>query len=52
MATATEEVEQIESIARDKSLTAMVGHTFLYNPAVRYVKGLIDSGDLGYIRYL
>jgi predicted dehydrogenase len=30
----------------------MVGHTFLYNAAVRYVKGLIDSGEIGHIRYI
>jgi predicted dehydrogenase len=30
----------------------MVGHTFLYNSAVRYVKKLIDSGELGDIRYI
>ncbi len=30
----------------------MVGHTFLFNSAVRYIKTLIDSGDLGDIRYI
>ena len=30
----------------------MVGHTFLFNSAVRYVKTLIDSGELGEIRYI
>ena len=30
----------------------MVGHTFIYNAAVRYVKKLIDAGDLGEIRYI
>ena len=30
----------------------MVGHTFLYNSAVRYVKELIDKGELGDIRYI
>jgi len=30
----------------------MVGHTFLYNAAVRYVKKLIDERALGDIRYL
>jgi predicted dehydrogenase len=30
----------------------MVGHTFLFNSAVRYVKKLIDSGELGDIRYI
>ena len=30
----------------------MVGHTFLFNSAVRYVKSLIDAGRLGEIRYI
>jgi predicted dehydrogenase len=46
------EVEEIEGFQRNKKLIVMVGHTFLYNAAVRYVKGLIDSGTLGDIRYI
>jgi predicted dehydrogenase len=30
----------------------MTGHTFVYNSAVRYVKKLIDSGELGELRYI
>ncbi len=30
----------------------MVGHTFLYNGAVRRIKSMIDSGELGEIRYI
>jgi predicted dehydrogenase len=30
----------------------MVGHTFIYNSAVRHVKQLIDNGELGEIRYI
>ena len=52
MATSVAEVEQIGELAEKKTLVAMVGHTFLYNSAVRYVKQLIDSGDLGEIRYI
>lgn len=52
MATTLEEVEKIGQLARRKKLVAMVGHTFLYNPAVRFVKKLIDSGELGKIRYI
>lgn len=52
MATSVEEVEQIGRLAKGKSLVAMAGHTFLYNAAVRYMKQLIDSGDLGEIRYI
>jgi predicted dehydrogenase len=46
------EVDRIGSLARTGNLVAMVGHTFLYNAAVRYVKRLIDSSELGDIRYI
>jgi|TARA_Y100000294_G_scaffold176891_1_gene200625 predicted dehydrogenase len=52
MATSVEEVEEIGKLAEEKGLVAMVGHTFLYNSAVRYVKKLIDSRVLGDIRYI
>lgn len=52
MATSTSEVDEIGRLAREKGLVAMVGHTFLYNPAVRYLKGLIDADELGDIRYI
>ena len=29
-----------------------VGTNFIYNPAVRYVKRLIDAGELGDVRYV
>jgi len=52
MATTIEEVDQIGILAEQNNLVAMAGHTFLYNSAVRYVKKLIDGGDLGDIRYI
>lgn len=52
MARTVDEVEKIGAIAKKNDLTAMVGHTFLYNSAVRYLKQLIDSGQLGEIRYI
>lgn len=52
MARSVEEVEKIGILARENGLLAMVGHTFLFNAAVRYVKKLIDSGDLGDVRYI
>ena len=52
MATTVAEVKQIGKIANEKGLVAMVGHTFLFNSAVRYVKTLIDLGRLGDIRYI
>jgi len=32
--------------------TLMVGHTFVYNPAVEVVKGILDSNGIGDIHYL
>ncbi|HAJ27469.1 MAG TPA: oxidoreductase [Syntrophus sp. (in: bacteria)] len=46
------EVEEIGRLARAHHRVAMVGHTFLFNTAVRYVKKLIDTGELGNIRYI
>ncbi len=47
-----EEIEEIDIVAKKHHLVAMVGHTFLYNPAVLAVKKIIDSGELGDIRYI
>jgi len=52
MAMTVEEVEKIDSLSKQKKLVAMVGHTFLYNAAVRFLKEYIDSGKLGDIRYI
>ncbi len=52
MARTVDEVERIGALAKQHKLVAMVGHTFLYNSAVRYLKKLIDSGELGAVRYI
>jgi len=52
MARRAAEVEKIGRLASERKLVAMVGHTFLYNAAVRYVKKLIDSGEIGKVRYI
>ena len=52
MARTAREVRQIGDLAAQEGLVAMVGHTFLYNSAVQYVKQLIDSGELGEVRYI
>lgn len=52
MASSVAEVEAIAVDAEKAARIAMVGHTFLFNPAVRYLKSLIDSGELGDIRYI
>ena len=52
MATTSEEIDHIGSLSSEKKLVAMVGHTFLFNSAVRFVKALIDKGEIGEIRYI
>ena len=52
IATTIEEVTELSEIAESKNLVAMVGHTFLFNSAVRYIKNLIDNNELGEIRYI
>lgn len=39
-------------IAEQQQRVLMVGHTFEYNSAVRVLKQMIDSGDLGEIQYI
>jgi len=52
LATKVAEVDALGVLASERRLIVMAGHTFLYNNAVRYVKGLIDRGELGDIRYI
>lgn len=52
LARSVAEVAKIEKSAAEKKLVAMVGHTFLFNSAVRYVKKMIDENALGDIRYI
>ncbi len=52
MATTLEEMDAIKLLADKHNKIAMVGHTFIYNDAVRYVKKLVDTGELGELRYI
>ena len=52
LARSVAEVEKIGRLASERNLMVMVGHTFLFNAAVRYVKELIDSGSIGEVRYI
>lgn len=52
MAGSSAECEELVEIAQKKGLVLMVGHTFLYSPAVRKIKQIVDSGDIGEIRYI
>ncbi len=52
MASSVEQCEELVDIAENKGLVLMIGHTFLYSPAVRKIKEVVDWGDLGDIRYI
>src|SRR3990167_768117 len=52
LAVNTNEANELIDIARNKNKILMVGHTFLYNPAVRKIKEYIKNGDLGEIYYI
>jgi len=44
--------EELVQLAKEKQLTLMVGHILQYHQAVRKLKELIESGELGKIQYL
>ena len=46
------EAEKLISVASKNKRIIMVDHTFLYNEAVRKIKKIIDSGNLGNILYI
>jgi len=52
MAGSSAECEDLIAIAKRKGLVLMVGHTFLYSPAVRKIKEIVSNGDIGEIRYI
>jgi len=52
MASSAEQCEELIEIAEHQGLVLMVGHTFLYSPAVRKIKEIVRSGDIGDIRYI
>ena len=52
MASSSEQCEELIRIAQKKGLVLMVGHTFLYSPAVRKIHEIVNSGDIGEIRYI
>ena len=47
-----QESEELVKLAKKNKVNLMVGHTFLYNSAVHYIKDLIDRGEVGELRHL
>ena len=52
LATTVAEVDELDGLAKERDLLVVAGHTFIYNAAVRYVKKLLEAGELGEIRYI
>ncbi|MDB5048215.1 MAG: oxidoreductase [Fibrobacteres bacterium] len=52
MALSSAHCRELNDLAAQKDLKILVDHTFLFNPAVEYIKSFISSGDLGELRYL
>jgi predicted dehydrogenase len=52
LAMSTEEADELIALAAAAGKILMVGHTFLYNTAVRYLKELLDRGDPGKLYYI
>lgn len=48
----TGEAEALIELADGRGVIIMLGHTFLYNPAVRKMKALLDGGAVGQPYYL
>jgi predicted dehydrogenase len=52
MAMTVVQCDEMCEAAEAAGLTLMVGHTFVYSPPVRLVKGILDSGELGEVRFI
>jgi predicted dehydrogenase len=52
MARTEAEADELVNLAERKGLVLMVGHTFLFSPAVRRMKEIIDAGDIGEVQYV
>src|SRR5262249_44480989 len=46
------EAAELVALAEEAGLTLMVGHTFLFEPAVQQLRDLIQSGELGAIWHI
>lgn len=51
LATRAEDALELHRIAEDVGMTLMVGHTFVYNPAVEELRRIVSSGQLGQVLY-
>jgi predicted dehydrogenase len=52
LAKSSSECREMIRLADEKSLTLMVGHTFIYTQTVRKIKEIVDSGEIGEVMYI
>ncbi len=52
MARTVAEAQALVALADQQGLVIMVGHTFLFSPAVRRMKQIVDAGDIGEVQYI
>jgi predicted dehydrogenase len=52
LARSAQECRDMIAKAEEKSLTLMVGHTFIYTQTVRKIKEIVDSGEIGEVMYV
>jgi predicted dehydrogenase len=52
MARTVAEAQELVTLADQQGLVIMVGHTFLFSPAVRRMKQIVDAGDIGEVQYI
>jgi predicted dehydrogenase len=52
LAQTVDEAERVVEVAHAAGRVLMVGHLLEYHPGIEMLKGLIDSGQLGDVRYL
>ena len=44
--------QELVTLAEEQKLSLLVGHTYVYNPAVEAIKTIIESGTLGNLFYI
>lgn len=52
LATSPEEAEELVALAARRGRVLAVDHTFLYHPAVRRIRALVEAGELGALQYI
>src|SRR5438046_1974629 len=52
LALEVEHAEELVQLARERQRILMVGHLLLFHPGVRYLKELVEKGDLGEVHYI